>query len=421
MKRRYLLLVAMVICVASIMAGGYFFASELYAFKVNVKKYTEINIPKNQGMFNVLLKVMDTSVSLIPDRTFVLVDESRISELRRFVVNASVSPENVIEVKSIDTLRSVLSTVSSPTKIVMHPGEYSIEQSLNLPMISGAGGPYILTAQAGSDVVFKSATQEAMIVKGANWVIEGVEFQGVCDFDSYCEHAIHIVGDADNITIQNNTFKNFNAHVKSNGLQLADEDRSEFPDNVKILNNRFYNQWMRDTKNPVTPLDVVGGDNWLVAGNFVADFAKKRGNKTAYGMFLKGGGENGRFESNLVACEWKLRSSVYSDVRIGLSLGGGGTGNKYCADDKCDIEHRSGVITNNTIINCPNDVAVYLNKAANTTLADNRLLNTVGLSARGSVSSASATNNHIQGIIAAADSATITEKNNTFVHFFERF
>ncbi|NVK54896.1 MAG: hypothetical protein HWE26_04725 [Alteromonadaceae bacterium] len=399
-------------CIVAILSCGFVFHAQLYAFKINVKKYTEINIPKNQGMFNVLLKVMDTSVSLIPDKTFVFVDESQIAELRRFVVNSPATVENIVMVDSIKTLRETLSAVSTPTKILMQPGEYEIERTLILPMIDGTVGPFILAAQTRGDVLLTSGTQEALLVSGANWIIEGFEFQGGCDFDTECEHAIHIMGDADNVIIQDNIFRNFNAHVKSNGLQLTDEDSRQFPDNVKIISNQFYNQWQRDTPNPVTPLDVVGGDEWLVVGNFVADFAKRRGDKTAYGMYLKGGGSNGHFENNLVACEWELRSLAYSDIRVGLSLGGGGTGNQYCDGGDCRVEHQGGVIKNNTIINCPNDVAIYLNKAAETMVANNWLLNTVGVLARGSVSNVIATKNRIQGTFVALDDATITTDNN---------
>jgi hypothetical protein len=197
--------------------------------------------------------------------------------------------------------------------------------------------------------------------------------------------------------ISNNIFENFNAHIKSNGTVV--EGKREFPDNIIIEYNQFINTWHRDTATPVTPIDVVGGDNWQINHNFITDFAKLKGNKVAYGAFLKGGGNNGKLHNNLVICEWRLKSVSKADVRIGLSLGGGGTANKQCVNGFCEYEHKSGDVRGNTILNCTNDVGLYLNKAKSTIVSNNTILATLGIQVSFKPSSAVFTENIIDGTI----------------------
>ena len=52
-----------------------------------------------------------------------------------------------------------------------------------------------------------------------------------------------------------------------------------FPDEGRIESNTLRNQGVRDTVAPVTPIDMVGVDGWLVRRNLIADFAKGRGDR----------------------------------------------------------------------------------------------------------------------------------------------
>ncbi|TNE64314.1 MAG: hypothetical protein EP335_07550 [Alphaproteobacteria bacterium] len=250
-------------------------------------------------------------------------------------------------------------------------------------------------------------TSIGMRISGPNWIIEDLDFIGICDNHGQCEHAFQIIGHADNIIIRNNRLIDFNAAIKGNGI--IDEGRQYFPDRVLIEHNQIYNRTPRQTQNPVVPIDVVGGRFWTIRDNFIADFQKAQGNQISMAAFLKGNSDNGLMERNLVICEWQHKGGI----RLGLSLGGGGTTNPdYCQGRSCTIEHYNGTLRNNIILNCPNDVGVYLNNAASTTMVNNTILNTAGVDVRFNGSFALLANNIIEGRILGRDGGRFREDHN---------
>jgi hypothetical protein len=115
---------------------------------------------------------------------------------------------------------------------------------------------------------------------------------------------------------------------------------------VLVERNTFRDTRARNTANPVTKIDVVGGRRWIVRANTLADFAKGGGDHVSYGAFLKGNSRDGLFERNLVRCAW----STSGGTRIGLSLGGGGSGPPgICEDGTCQPEHQGGTLRNNLL------------------------------------------------------------------------
>jgi parallel beta-helix repeat protein len=169
------------------------------------------------------------------------------------------------------------------------------------------------------------------------------------------------------------------------------------------------NATVRDTSNPVTPIDVVGGRRWILRGNFIHDHAKGGGNNVSYAAFLKGNSRDGIMERNLVICELNHTGQV----RLGLSLGGGGSGpDKICEDSTCTPEHQNGILRNNIIVNCPLDVGIYLNEAANTKLYHNTLYNTTGIDVRFEASTADVRYNVLDGKIRERNGGTSTETGN---------
>jgi hypothetical protein len=96
------------------------------------------------------------------------------------------------------------------------------------------------------------------------------------------------------------------------------------PDNGVIESNTLGNTSIRRTGNPVTLIDLVAASHWAIRGNVISDFINGQGNQISYGAFAKGGGSANRFERNVVLCENILKGT--SGQRVGLSLGGGGTG-----------------------------------------------------------------------------------------------
>jgi hypothetical protein len=127
---------------------------------------------------------------------------------------------------------------------------------------------------------------------------------------------------------------------------------------------------------------------------------------------MKSGGKNGLFERNLVVC-----SDLHNGAtRIGLSLGGGGTGAQFCAPAynasvPCDPEHTGGVLRNNVIASC-SDVGIYLNKAKDTKLLFNTLVATAGIDFRYASSTGIAVGNGLDGKIRGRDGGTLTGTEN---------
>ena len=301
---------------------------------------------------------------------------------------------------------SYLKDAKAGDVFTVFPGSYILSNTVKLEANGTLRQPITLKPVKPGTVKILVPRAVGFKVSGKNWIIEGFDIKGVCKTDDGCEHAFHIVGNADDLVIRNNTLTEFNAAIKANGDGKG--AATQFPDRVRIENNNIYNSAPRQTRRSVTPIDVVGGKHWRVKNNFIADFAKAKGNKVSYGAFLKGNSSSGLFDQNLIICEWRHKGGV----RLGLSFGGGGTGQQYCERQNCAIEHSRGVIRSNVILNCPADVGVYLNKAANTKLINNTILNTAGVDVRFGTSSAHFAGNIIEGRIKDRDNGTHQEFGN---------
>lgn len=314
-----------------------------------------------------------------------------------------------VSVSNIDELQQEIKKAQPGTIITLQPGNYQL-QATKL-VITRAGiesAPIRLGAEQLGAVKLKVNSVEGFLVDAPYWIFENLDIEGVCSSHSKCEHAFHIIGKADHTIIRNNKIYNFNAPIKANGI--GDYPTRNYPDQVLVEGNSFFNETSRDTHNPVTLIDVVGGDGWTVRDNLIADFSKGGGNQISYGAFFKGNSSNGTFENNLVICEMGLPRD--QGIRIGLSLGGGGSAGRACQYSPCETEHRQGTIKNNIIMNCSKDVGIYLNRAADTLIANNTLINTLGIDIRYPTSSAEIVNNVVQGRILARDGGLYSERNN---------
>lgn len=404
--------------------GAAVFHVELQEFALKVKKYTALNIPKNKGMQKKALQVIDKisapffNIEPLPqaDVDFMVYDFlAKMSSSSTGKIFALSTQR--IEVDNETSLLAAVKKAQPGDVIYLLPGTYHIDaRKFKLKTFAGGSelSPIVITAEPNT-VELISKVQEVLNIRHSFWQVSNLTFVGQCDLDQSCDHAIHIVGSVDNIVIQANTFKNFNAHIKANGK--VKNGQRDFPNNGLISHNVFFNEWVRETKASVTPIDVVGGGNWYIGHNFIADFAKKKKKGQAigytYGAFLKGASANGIIENNLVICQWKLPSYASIDSRIGLSLGGGGTSEGLCETETCEYEHLNGVIRNNNIVNCTNEVGIYLNKAQNTTVVDNLIVGTLGIDARYQTSSGKVSNNVYQGRFSNRAGSSVHYENNT--------
>jgi len=289
--------------------------------------------------------------------------------------------------------------------ITLAPGTYDLSQTLYCDTPGTSAQPITVTAAVLGTAKIRFNTVEGFRISAPYWDFENLDIQGVCASHSDCEHAFHVSGGAHGFTLRNNRLRDFNAQIKGNG----DGTPPVFPNDVLIEGNELYDSAPRQTANPVTPIDVVGGRRWVVRGNFIHDHAKAQGDQISYAAFLKGNSRSGLFERNLVICE---RDNT-GFIRLGLSFGGGGTSTpSICEDGTCTPEHQDGIMRNNIIVNCPADVGIYLNKAQGTGIYNNTLYNTTGIDVRFTASTADLRNNLLSGAIRNRDGGTSTKATN---------
>lgn len=325
-----------------------------------------------------------------------------------FVSQASAAD---ISVSSVDELRAAASSAAPGDIITIAPGQYDVSSKISVTAAGTEQAPITLRAESLGSVTVRMDTLEGFWVNAPHWHFENLEVVGVCADDSACEHAFHIVGPADGTQIRHCRLRDFNAQIKANGTNAGPNGERVWPDDVVIENSEFYDEAPRQTSNPVTKIDVVGGRRWRVRGNFLHDFDKGQGNHVSYAAFLKGNSRDGLFEQNLIACEWLHQG----DVRLGLSFGGGGTGpDSICEDSTCTPEHQNGVMRNNIIVDCA-DVGIYLNEAQNTKLYNNTVVNTLGIHARFDATDADIRNNLVTGRIKDRNGGTSTRSSNLVV------
>ncbi|HET8728057.1 MAG TPA: chondroitinase-B domain-containing protein [Alphaproteobacteria bacterium] len=264
-----------------------------------------------------------------------------------------------------------------------------------------------ITLRGAPGAVLETTAVETFWVAAPYWIFEDLTIIGVCKLDDYCEHAFHIVGGGDHTVVRRSRMIDFNAMIKGNG-RTGPDGETRFPDHVRIEDNYLYNRDVRDTDNAVTLIDVLGTTDWLVRGNFLADFGKGRGNGISYAAFFKGNGHDNRFEENLVICNWRHRGGV----RVGLSFGGGGaTSPRYCRDGDCSVMETGGVMANNIVMNC-NEVGIYLNRAGSTRILHNLLYGTAGIDVRYPESTAIIRNNILSGAIRERDGGSAIADGN---------
>ncbi|QSQ24104.1 PE-PGRS family protein [Pyxidicoccus parkwayensis] len=324
-----------------------------------------------------------------------------------------LSGTSLAAVKNVSTvaqLQSALAAAKAGDEIVLADGTYDVTQNLGCSAEGTASQPIIVRAANKHAAHIRFNALEGFKVSGRYWTFDGLDIEGVCAVDNDCEHAFHVTGHAENFVLRNSRVRNFNAQLKVN----AEKNGSgvyEMPHRGLIERNEVYDTRARNTGNPVNKLNIDTGDDWVVRDNYLHDFSKAGG--ISYGAFMKSGGKRGVFERNMVIC---VKDAPAGDTRIGLSFGGGGTGNAFCApafdaNVACDPEHSDGVMMNNIVINC-SDVAVYLNKAKNTQVLFNTFISTSGVDFRFASSTGSAHGNVMSSVVRGRDTGTFTAGTN---------
>ncbi len=315
----------------------------------------------------------------------------------------------VVRVTNVAELRAAIDRAQPGDEIVLARGEYQMRDDLVCDTAGTAERPIVVRSEEllGAHIRFDAI--QGFYVPAPHWVFEDMDIEGVCADDSQCEHAFHIVGRADFTVVRGNRMREYNAQIKGNGAPVGQGGAMIWPNDVLIEYNELSNSRPRNTGNPVTPIDVVGGRRWVVRGNFIHDHAKGQGDGISYAAFFKGNSRDGIFERNLVACELLHRGRI----RLGLSFGGGGSQpGRICEDGVCSPEHQNGIMRNNIIVNCPADVGIYLNEAQDAKIYNNTLYNNSGIDVRFRASTVDLRNNLMSGRIRNRDGGTSTKGSN---------
>ncbi len=300
-----------------------------------------------------------------------------------------------VPVSDVPSLVRAIKVAKPADRIVLQPGRYRLNKIL-ITRPGAANALITVTAVNPSQTRIETDAVELFKLDAPYWVFENLDIRG----GKNAHHAFHVVGRADHAVLRGNHIVGFHASVKGNPQKKLS------PDNVVITGNAFYNEAPRKTAEPVTLIDVVGGDNWRITENFIADFAKGGGDGISYGAFLKGGGKGGLFERNLVVCEWRHKGRQ----RVGLSFGGGGT--FRCSGPDCPLEHRNGAMRNNVIINCPQAPGVYINRSRDIAIHHNTIFKSWGVMLRFKDSFATVQNNIMSGAVSLRKDAEVKSDDN---------
>lgn len=323
------------------------------------------------------------------------------SFLRPFI---DVPGDNVVRVDSAEAAMTAIAQARPGDVITFSPGTYRFRGQ---PVIVNRPGTQdsrvIVRAARPGTVTLELDNSEGFVVAAPYWTFENFVIRGICKSHSSCEHAFHVVGDAHHFIARNNTIVDFNSHFKINGVG------DKVPDDGIIESNTLTNSSVRQTGNPVTPIDLVAASRWVMRRNLITDFVKAQSNRTSFGAFAKGAGFDNRFEQNVVICENMLKGAP--GYRVGLSLGGGGTGRNYCRDRRCILEQERGVIESNLIASCSDD-GIYVNRSAGSRIFHNTLVDTGGIVVRFPESSADIEGNLVDGSIRSRDDGIVRKLDN---------
>lgn len=306
-------------------------------------------------------------------------------------------------VGSSEEARRAIAGAEPGDVIVFLPGTYRIHGNVTVSRPGEPDAPIVVRADVPGSATIEFDAVEGFKVSAPYWRFENLTIRGSCRQQESCEHAFHVVGGAHHFAAVNNTITDFNAHFKIN----AEDGR--FPDAGLIESNTLTDTAPRNTRNPVTPIDLVAANDWVIRRNLIADFIKAGGDRISYGAFAKGAGSGTRFEQNVVLCEQRLRG--LPGQRVGLSFGGGGTGKPYCRDRKCVTEQDRGLMQANLVASC-SDVGIYVNAAAGTRLIDNTLVDTAGVDVRFPESSVEAEGNLVDGSIRSRNGGRLHPGDN---------
>jgi hypothetical protein len=244
--------------------------------------------------------------------------------------------------------------------ITVSPGTYEFHQLIRVQNSGRADARVFLPAENPSRVTFSLSHIENFKINAKSWVFENIKFVGNCVNGVGCEHAFHIVGDADDLIFRGNEVVNFASHVKLNGEARGDGLANHFPDRAMFIDNFWHNTKYVTNNAPHNILNLDGGKDHVVRGNIFADYNTPASlPKSASAVYPKASVLRILIEQNLIVCE-KQRTT--GETARGIQLGDGAPASICDGDPDQDgsgdcIENgqnQEAIVRNNIIMNCNN-------------------------------------------------------------------
>jgi len=299
---------------------------------------------------------------------------------------------NVIRVNSEAQIKAAIANAQPGHEITLAPGTYNFDVDYTFSELH-------VTADGEEDArIFFRAEQPGTVtlnlrdvtnfnIKGKFWIFENLKL--ICANNenvSACNHAFHIYGDADDFILRNNEVIDFSSHVKLNGSHVGDQgpERS-FPDRAMFINNIFRNTMYRPQNNGQNVLNIDGGQDHIVRGNILADFAPAF-DKASTGIYFKASAKGALIESNIVICK-KSRQELHGTVQ-GIFLGDGMMTNEMCDGDEdqdgagdCleNGQSQELLVRNNIMMNCSglaSSAGIFTDNDRHSKIYNNTVVNT---------------------------------------------
>jgi hypothetical protein len=266
----------------------------------------------------------------------------------------------IVTVASEAEILAAIAAAAPGDVITVSPGTYDFNQLIYVQNHGEASARVFLRAEDLGTVRFNLSHVENFKIQAMYWIFENIHFFGDCSSGDSCEHAFHIVADADDVIFRNNEIENFASHVKLNGEVVGSGPAKSFPDRTMFINNFWHNTRYVTNDAPHNILNLDGGKDHVVRGNIFADYsAPDTLPKSASAVYPKASALRILIEQNLIVCE-KVRTE--GETGRGIQLGDGapasicdgdldGDGSGDCEENG---QSQEALVRNNIIMNCDN-------------------------------------------------------------------
>ena len=271
----------------------------------------------------------------------------------------TLSDSRTIPVKDFEELRFACLNALPGDTIVLDPGTYTIRGYSSI-LIRKRRGPITVKGATGNpaDVTIEgggiddtSVSHVFNLDDSPRWTFQDFTTRNTYYFGFKFDH-----GSTDCV-IRNVVMRD---HGSAGIKGTSDPESGTYPDRLLVESCAIgFSKSSGSSREAVEGIDGVGVNDWVIRKNRFLNIQKH--GREAYALFTKGNSSNTIVEAN-----------YFENCFIAISLGGGGTGERFFRDFGDTYEHSNGMIRNNVMIRT-NDAAIYINKGIDTKIYNNTL------------------------------------------------